>query len=201
MRASSVLAGWLLACLLALGGCAPPIRSEADPGWTTLLDGSARLDAWERVGDANWRSVDGAVQADRGGKEGGYLVSKTSYRDVRVRAEFWVSDAANSGIFVRCTDRHSITPMNSYEVNIFDRRPDPSFGTGAIVAIAKVASPLKAGGRWNTYEIVAQGDRIAVTLNGVQTVDVRDAKFAAGPIALQYGGGVVKFRKVQVKPL
>ena len=28
-----------------------------------------------------------------------------------------------------------------------------------------------------------------------------DSKFANGRIALQYGAGVVKFRKVQVKPI
>ena len=28
-----------------------------------------------------------------------------------------------------------------------------------------------------------------------------DSKFARGPIALQYAAGVVKFRKVQIKPL
>jgi hypothetical protein len=38
-------------------------------------------------------------------------------------------------------------------------------------------------------------------LNGIQTVDVQDNKFASGPIALQWGRGVVKFRKVQIKPL
>ena len=33
------------------------------------------------------------------------------------------------------------------------------------------------------------------------TVDERDGKLASGPIALQWGRGVVKFRKVQVKAL
>ncbi|MGH7430369.1 MAG: 3-keto-disaccharide hydrolase, partial [Candidatus Methylomirabilales bacterium] len=38
-------------------------------------------------------------------------------------------------------------------------------------------------------------------LNGVRTVDVEDSKFPSGPIALQYAAGVMKFRKVQIKPL
>jgi hypothetical protein len=32
-------------------------------------------------------------------------------------------------------------------------------------------------------------------------VNARDTKHAAGPFALQYGAGVVKWRKVEVKPL
>jgi hypothetical protein len=30
---------------------------------------------------------------------------------------------------------------------------------------------------------------------------VQDSKHLSGPFALQYGSGVVKFRKVQIKPL
>jgi hypothetical protein len=59
----------------------------------------------------------------------------------------------------------------------------------------------KAGGKWNTYEITAQGSQISVWLNGNLTVDLQHSQFARGPIALQYGQGVVKFRKVQIKPL
>jgi len=47
-----------------------------------------------------------------------------------------------------------------------------------------------------------------VILNGQTTVDgAQDRKFASGRIALQYGAGVVKdkgivkFRKVEIKPL
>jgi hypothetical protein len=41
-----------------------------------------------------------------------------------------------------------------------------------------------------------------VTLNDTRTVDGgEDKRHANGRIALQYGAGVVKFRKVQIKPL
>ncbi|MCI0408460.1 MAG: DUF1080 domain-containing protein, partial [Acidobacteria bacterium] len=46
-----------------------------------------------------------------------------------------------------------------------------------------------------------KGTRLTLTLNGVRTVDVEDSKLSSGPIALQYSAGVVKFRKVQIKPL
>jgi hypothetical protein len=60
----------------------------------------------------------------------------------------------------------------------------------------------KAGGKWNTYEITAKGPTFTVTLNGTRTVDgARDSQHGSGRIALQYGAGVVKFRKVEVRPL
>ena len=187
------------AAAAALAGCA---SMPGMGGWTTLVDGAQGLDNFNRVGDANWSASDGAIQASAGGKDPGYLVSKGSYKDFMIRAEFWSSDDANSGIFLRCQDPAKITDENCYEANIFDQRPDPSYGTGAIVKVAKAPDPMpKAGGKWNTYEITAQGDRLVLMLNGVKTVDVRDAKLASGPIALQWGRGVVKFRKVQIKAL
>ena len=86
-------------------------------------------------------------------------------------------------------------------MNIYDTRPDQTYRTGGIVHIAAPTSVITTGGRWNTYEIVAQGPRLRVTLNGTQTVDVADSQFADGPIALQYGAGVVKFRNVRVRRL
>jgi len=163
----------------------------------TLFDGQ-HLDHWNAI-DANWLLVDGEVQAFRGN---GFLVSKTAYTDFEIKAEFWVDTKANSGIFIRCADPEKVTATNCYEVNIFDERPDPSFGTGAIVNVAKVEPMPKAADKWNTYEIVAKGPKFTVTLNGQRTVDgAEDAKLPSGRIALQYGAGFVKFRLVQIRPL
>jgi hypothetical protein len=166
---------------------------------TRLFDGKT-LNGWTPVGDANWTVQDGAICADKGGMS--FLVSAESYRDFDLRAEFWVSHDANSGIFIRCSDRAKVSATSAYEVNIFDTRPDPTYGTGAIVDVAKVMPMPKAGDRWNVMEISARGDAFSVTLNGQKTVDsARDTKHADGPIALQYGAGAVKFRSVEITAL
>jgi len=171
--------------------------SAQAPGWTTLLDGTS-LRGWNVVGDANWQVVDGAVQASRGT---GFLVTPMAYRDFQVIAELWVDDDANSGVFIRCTDPAMITAMNAYEVNIFDKRPDPAYRTGAIVNVAMPSATINAGGKWNTLDITAQGTKFTVVLNGTRTVEAQDDKFANGRIALQYGAGVVKFRSVRIRAL
>lgn len=162
-----------------------------------LFDGKS-IDGWSRLGDANWSIADGVLSADKGGMS--FLISKDSYGDFDLRADIWVSADANSGIFIRCSNRAEISSMNAYEVNIFDTRPDPSYGTGAIVDVAKVSPMPKAGGKWNVMEISAHGPVFSVSLNGVKTVDkARDTAHARGPIALQYGAGVVRFRKVEIR--
>jgi len=197
MKSSSIIVAGLLAIAFAVFGCSSQPPAQGDTGWTTLFDGSS-LDQWNQIGNANWRLAEGVVQADQGN---GFLVSKNSYADFQIRSEFWVDSNANSGIFLRCADPQKVTSASCYEVNIYDKRPEPSYGTGAIVDVAKVSPMPKAGGQWNIYEITAKGPQLIVTLNGTRTVDVWDYKLSRGPIALQYGAGVVKFRKVEIKPL
>src|SRR6185295_16975465 len=108
--------------------------------------------------------------------------------------EFWVDDDANSGVFLRCENPQQITAMNAYEVNIYDKRPDQTYATGAIVDVSKPIQPMKAGGKWNTLEITAQKSHLVVTLNGTKTVDVENSMHVRGPIGLQYSAGTVKFR-------
>jgi hypothetical protein len=170
------------------------VSAQGD-GWITLFDGKT-LNGWNEVGNANWDVVDGVIQASSGN---GNLVSTASYGDVQIVVEFWVDDDANSGVFFRCTDLKTINAKTAYEAQIFDKRPDPEFRTGALTFIARPAATINTGGRWNTYDITARGSRLTLTLNGTQMVDVQDTMFARGPIALQRTAGVVKFRSVRIR--
>ena len=166
-------------------------------GWTTVLDGSS-LKGWNVVGDANWEVVDKVVQATMGT---GFLVTPAQYGDFQITADFWVTDDANSGVFIRCEDPKTINAMNAYEVNIYDKRPDQTYRTGAIVDVAKPESVVMTGGKWNTIDITAKGTKLTVLINGMKMVDVNDTKHAKGNIALQYGAGTVKFRNVRLRTL
>ena len=197
--ACSLLAAWVLT------GCA---SSPLGAGAVTLIDGDKGLENFNRIGDANWRAEGGLIVADKG--KGGYLVTKASYTDFAIYAEFWAESDTNSGIFIRAADPASVTADNAYEVNIWDIRPDPKYATAAIVNYVAVPIPLvyKAGGRWNTFEIEARGPNVTVKFNGVLTAAMNNSKLPSGPFALQFGAGVngalsapIKWRKVQVKAL
>jgi len=170
---------------------------QAAAGWTLLFDGK-NLNAFNMIGDANWQLADGVVQANQGN---GYLVTKNTYGDYQLKVEFWVDDEANSGVFIRCEDPKQITAMNAYEVNIYDKRPDQAYRTGAIVDVAKPLANINAGGKWNTFEITAEGPRIVVLMNGVKTAETNKSHALHGNIGLQWAAGVVKWRKVEIKPL
>jgi 3-keto-disaccharide hydrolase len=202
-RFSAVVAALLVFTFTAFG-CA---TLSSDSGWITLVDGGKGLENFNRIGDANWRVEDGAIVADKG--EGGHLVTKNSYKNFQIRAEFWAETGTNSGIFLRASDPNKVGAANAYEVNIYDLRPGQEYATGAIVNFGRIPVPssYKAGGKWNTFLITAVDTHLIVEFNGVQTVNIYDSKFDSGPFTLQFGnhgkepGGVIKWRKVQVKPL
>lgn len=205
---SAITMGLLLVTGLTVLGCSSQRSGPGDAGWITLLDGSnpKTLDNWNRIGDANWRAEDGAIVADKG--KGGQLVSKNSYKDLQIRAEFWADHTTNSGIFFRISDPKTIGSKSAYEANIYDQRPEQDYSTGAIVNVAKVSPIPKAGGKWNTLEITARGSHLTVVLNGTKTADVQHSQFAEGPISLQFSnrekgapGGAIKWRRVQIRPL
>jgi len=191
-----------LAALALAGFAGVQLASQATgqtgPGWTQLFDGKS-LDGWDQIGEANWRVEDGAIVGDKG--KGGHLVSKNSYKNFQIYSEFWSDEKANSGIFIRCKDPKKIGARDCYEMNIFDTRPDPSYGTGAIVYFAEANPALKAADKWNTFEITANGRLLSITLNGQKTAEVKNGMFEEGHLTLQYGAGVIKFRKVAIKPL
>lgn len=188
----------LFACvsmwILALGDFG---AQKPSPEWTTLFDGSS-LDNFSVVGNANWKLGGGMVEATSGA---GFLVTKRNYDNFELRVEFWVDEGANSGVYFRCQDGSQITDKTCYEANIFDKRPDQSGRTGAIVHVAKPLAVVDAGGRWNTYEIAAKGPELTVRLNGTLTSQANDGKLTSGPIALQYNAGTVRFRRVQIRAL
>ena len=191
----------VVATLVVLGLCsagAPTAQGQGAGGWVTLFDGKS-LDRWTPIGMVNWKVVGQELWSTDGA---GFLLSKQSYGNFELKAEFWVTPDANSGIFIRCQDPAKVGAATCYEVNIFDTRPDPAYRTGAIVDVAKPASmTIDTGNKWNLYEITARGTRLTVRLNGMTTADVDNKKFARGPFALQAGIGVVRFRNIQIREL
>ena len=177
------------------------LPATAQENRTSLIMGTEGMDNFTIVGDANWSTDTSSIRADEG-SGASWLVTRESYGDFVLHVEFWASDDANSGIYLRCQDRDNITDRNCYEANIFDQRPDPSYGTGAIVHIAAVDEPRPmVGDQWNVFHITLRGDHLVVELNNETTVDTRDSQFADGPIALQWGRGTIRFRNVWVQSL
>jgi Domain of Unknown Function (DUF1080) len=194
---------YLFICtLLISSGCSQLIIREnsVDNEWEKIFDTDSSLNNFTQYGSANWRILDGNLQADQLiSKTPAYLVTKTSYSNFKLYAEIWVDHETNSGFFLRCSDINKIGADTCYEFNIWYSRPDPTFGTGAIVDVAKVSPMPKIGGHWSTIEIEVNNDLLVFKINGSITSSASSNLHNTGKIALQYGSGIVKFRKILIK--
>jgi hypothetical protein len=198
MKRISALAAALLVIALALAGCAT--SGPSGPGWTTLIDGENGLQNFTRLGEANWTASDGSIWANKKtSQDAGILLSKESYTDFEVYAEFWADEEANSGIYIRVMNQKVVNTKAAYEVQIWDK--STAMATASVMPPAKASPKFKAANKWSTFEIIAKGPRIINKMDGEVAVDVNDTAFTSGPIALQYNAGTIKFRKVMVRRL
>ncbi len=62
-----------LVVALTVSGCGHYLPSH---GWVTLIDGNTGLDNFNRLGGANWRAADGAIQADKSITKGSQITVK-----------------------------------------------------------------------------------------------------------------------------
>ncbi|MGH9161876.1 MAG: 3-keto-disaccharide hydrolase [Vicinamibacteraceae bacterium] len=169
-----------------------------------LFDGRS-LDAWDvqhKGEPSGWSVVDGAMTNQA---EANNLVSKQTFTDFKIRAEYKVEPESNSGIYLR----------GRYELQVLDDHGKP-IDPGGHMAIYAWEPPRvnasKPAGEWQTMEATLVGNRVTVTLNGQTVHDnaaiqaitggALDADEAApGPIMLQGDHGKVWFRRVTVTPI
>jgi len=176
-------------------GASPQNQSD----WTVLFAGND-VTNFEPLGVAQWNITNDYVGY---GEARGFLVTKESYGDFHLRAQFWAGPGTNSGIFVRCDDPAAVGASSCYEINISDTNQNPDNRTGSIVNFQPPLITVESEGQWNDYDIVVEGSHIVVTLNGTVTADYVDPDntHPSGPFALQTNGGLIRFRNVRVRPL
>lgn len=206
----------LAATALALLITAPTFSPAADePGFTPLFDGKT-TQGWEEVGGkpGNWR-VEAGILVTEG--KGGWLSTASTYANSTIRLDFRTGKAGNSGIFLR-TPREGDPAYVGMEIQLLDDGDDqykalkPFQYTGSIYGVvAAERGHLKPTGEWNSIEVVAEGKKIRVTLNGATIVDADLAQHpeaatthpgilrADGYIGLQAHSDRVEFRNIRIK--
>lgn len=189
-------------------------NASAEKGFVQLFDGKS-LDGWE--GDpAIWSVKDGVIvgKADKI-KQNNFLRTKKEYGDFILRVQVrLVDNQGNTGVQFRSV-RIPDTPMMSgfqadyanvakYCGMLYDEKRR---GILLQPTEEKIKESANKPGEWNDIEVRAEGDTIAISLNGVQTIEYteKDPKIArAGLIGLQTHAGTVmevQFKNVRIKEL
>ena len=186
-------------------------------GWQGLVENPAAranmrtVDLERKQAEANvmvpasWSVKDGCIWFN--GK-GDNLCSITEYGDFEMFADWKITKAGDSGIYLRGTPQVQIWDTSRTEVGA-------QVGSGGLYNNqVNRSTPLKVAdnrvGEWNTFRIVMIGEKVSVWLNGALVVDnvimenywnPKITIFPKGPIELQAHGTDLAFRDIYVREI
>ncbi|MDR1937851.1 MAG: DUF1080 domain-containing protein [Tannerellaceae bacterium] len=194
---------------------------EKKEGYKILFDGT---NMYEWTGNTvDYTLQDGTITLVPSEGSGGNLYSKSEYGNFVLRFDFQLTPAANNGLGIR-TPKEGDAAYVGMELQILDNE-HPAYRDlkvyqyhGSVYGIIPAKRGfLKPAGEWNSQEVIANGDRIKVTLNGEVILDgnIREATKNGTPdkrehpglfnkkghIAFLGHGSPVKFRNIRIKEL
>ncbi len=195
--------------------------TEKGDGFKALFNGK-NLDGW--IGNTvDYVVEEGNIVIKPKGGGGGNLYTEKEYADFNYRFEFQLTPGANNGLGIR-TPPEGDAAYVGMELQILDNtspiyaelQPYQYHGSVYGVIPAKRGF-LKPVGEWNEEEVIVQGTRVKVILNGEVivdgdiagprdngTMDHRDhpgLKRDKGHIGFLGHGSVVSFRNIRIKEL
>ncbi|MEU5790819.1 ThuA domain-containing protein [Micromonospora purpureochromogenes] len=187
-------------------------RAKADcrpeTGYTTLYNGSTT--GWSQAGPGSFTNADATLTSVGG--MGLYWYSAKQFTNYSLKLDWRLAGDDNSGVFIGfppSTDPWSAV-NNGYEIQI-DATDAADRTTGAVYTFksadtAARDAALNPPGEWNTYELLVEGERLQVFLNGVKINDFTNTnpvRSLAGHIGLQnHGtGDDASFRNIRIKEL
>ncbi len=206
------LTGWQLP--MPVGGF-PTVEAKTDGGKVVALHGTPA-----KGGDPVplWRVEDGNLVG--GGPMTHLFTTRGDFTDFHLKVVVKVNDKGNSGIFFRAGVQPGIPFGYEAQVNATHGDPVksgslyPNAGYG-LDKFKKQNCVMNVAGHkadeFFTEEVICEGARIRILVNGTQTVDftdpydhpTRQAGFKTGHIAVQAHdpGSVMTFKSIDIKPL
>ena len=195
--------------------------SEKQEGFVQLFDGT-NMDNW--IGNkSGYLLKDGVIEVNPEAKGGGNLYTNEEYSDFIYRFEFQLTPGANNGIGIHAPLEGDAAYVGM-EIQVLDSE-HPMYANlkpyqyhGSVYGIVPAKRGfLKPTGEWNQEEIMIQGSKIKVTLNGtvITEADLKEAtkngtmdhnehpglKNTTGHIGFLGHGDVVRFKNIRIKKL
>jgi Domain of Unknown Function (DUF1080) len=183
-----------------------------------LFDGKT-FSGWEGDTGSVWRIEDGALVAgslEKKQEKNNFLATTKTYGDFELTLKWKLEGTegfVNGGVqfrTVRIPNHHEVSGYQAdlgkgYDGALYDEsRRKKILAQPTPEMLAKVQKPL---GEWNDYRIRAEGKRIQIWLNGVQTVDYTETEpniDMSGIIAVQIHGNatsIVRYKDLMIEEL
>jgi len=180
----------------------PPVfAGDKDNVWVQLFNGK-NLNGWKTTDEepGNWRVEKGLLIGS--GKGRSHLFSQRgNYANFQFMVEAKVNDKGNSGQYFRT--QFGPGYPDGYEAQINSTHANAE-KTGSLYGKANVAAMLVPPNTWFTQEVIANGNRIMIKVNGKTTVDFIDKEdsYSEGHFAIQQlPGTVITIKTIAVREL
>src|SRR5262249_16353043 len=158
-----------------------------------------------------WRVENGVLTWSSQDPRGFYLwTERDDFRDFHLSVETRISNRQYAQILVRNSFGQSGIAHDGYLVVLNSTNGNPS-KTGSLViaehTVVEVSKSSVPPDQWFKLEVIAEGNRVIIKVNGHTTADYRDPdrRFACGRITLFAGNRVresgrrLEFRKIEIK--
>ncbi len=208
----------LLQVVATFAACAVLALPLAAAEWKPLFNGKD-LSGWEAIDGpaSSWKVEDGLLFCS--GKGSGWLSTDKEYGNFELELEFRVPAGGNSGVFLRAP-HHGNPAFEGMEIQVLDdydaqyANLKPTQYCGSLYDVAP-ASPRvsKKAGEWQKMQIICNGNRVKVSLNGTQIVDADltahpdklpthpGLKRTTGYLGLQNHGSRLDYRNIRIREL
>ena len=205
-----------MTCLALLLACLTSTSFADEPTFKSIFDGQT-FDGWEGDTKNTWRIENGTITAgshDVPAPRNEFLATVKEYENFELRLKFKVTgdDHVNAGVQFRTKripDHHEVSGFQAdispeYDGHLYDESRRRTFLAKPEEDVMKRAQAAVGDDGWNTYRIRAEGKRIQLWFNGVQTVDYTetDPKIEpSGIIAIQIHGkmkAVIAYKAIEI---
>jgi len=202
--------------LLALALCAtlPVFAADDEAGFKSLMDGKT-FNGWKLATENTntFRLEDGAFVANGNPCHLFYVGDEMPFKNFHLKVDVMTDPVSNGGIYFHTRYQEKSWPKAGFECQVNNTQGD-WIKTGSLYGLVNVAQSLATDNKWWTQEIIVEGNKVTVKVDGkivLQYIEPQGAeagkdfgrKLSEGTFALQGHDpkSVVRYKNIRVKRL
>ena len=190
------------------------IAIASEEGFTPLMDGKT-FDGWKKATENpdTWKIEDGAFVAKGERCHLFYEGDGKPFKNFHLKVDVMTEPNSNGGIYFHTTYQEKDWPRIGFECQVNVTQKD-WIKTGSLYGLANIGSTGAQDNKWWTQEIIVEGKKVTVIIDGVIVLQYFEPdgaqpgnpftrNLSEGTFALQAHdpGSVVRYKNIRVKRL
>lgn len=204
----------LTLCALALGITFSSFAADDETGFKPLMDGKT-FNGWKLATENtnSFRIEDGAFVANGKACHLYYVGDDQPFKNFHLKVDVMTEPNSNGGIYFHTKYQEKSWPKGGFECQVNNTQGDWK-KTGSLYDLVNVAQSLATDKKWWTQEIIVEGRKVTVKVDGKIVLEYTEPpgamvgkdferKLTEGTFALQAHdpGSVVRYKNIRVKRL